>query len=227
MEASTEINFLSFPKVLLLKLIIFITPSMCARQVSFTCKHRDATFYGYSFIELPTYRMIIAQFSPYERLFPAHPLFLNIPLPLRTISVLTVLPIRLLKMQTFLQEPTLDYSTFISEKNSLPVSIVSVRRSLLVAKRCLDRANKRLITIINHSKSRTNKWKFIVVAADLRKAIRHAPMLVFVVPNKKEKGGQQSKDVVAKYALDMSALLKRLLLDVERDLQIAERSISL
>lgn len=123
-------------------------------------------------------------------------------------------------MQSFPQEPALDYSRHLSQTSSLSVGIASAHRSLQYANRYLHRAIRRLATIADNSKSRITTWRLAAVAADLRRATRHAPVLALVVAST-GKENQDYKHVMVKYALEMSALVQRLLQDVDRDFQLA------
>lgn len=62
-----------------------------------------------------------------------------------------------------------------------------------------------------------------MVANDLRRAVEHAPMLALVMVNGSDNQDEELKNKLARQTMKMTALLKHLLREVERDLESATR----
>lgn len=126
-------------------------------------------------------------------------------------------------MQTFPLEPALDYSALAAtRRGSLATRIASAHRSLLSAARLLRRAARRLAALASGRKARDGaQRKLSVVLSELQRAVDDAPMLALVAASTNEKEGEKVRSTLARQTAKMTALLKHLLGDVEKDLECA------
>lgn len=132
-------------------------------------------------------------------------------------------PILAHPMQAFPLEPALDYSALAAPRGaSLARRIASARRCLRSAAHHVRRAARRLAALATGRKARDNaRRKLVAVLTELQRAVDHAPVLALVAASTTEEEGEQLDSRLARQTNNMTALLKHLLSDVERDLECA------